>query len=108
MNDPSVAEDARRLVEPSFLLRGVYPNNEHVGRANVRHLGDIEPEWRIAAQILPQQIPVQGDGTVAKYTIELDRQASPAVRRFEGEHLPIPTDARIWIIAMEGLESPVR
>ena len=94
LREPGMAIDARTLVIPPFVERGIYAQSNDILTPVNSVIRYIEAEGRIAAEVPPQIEAVKEDDGIAKDPIEVERDAPSFIRCGQGERSFVPTDAR--------------
>ena len=105
LSEPHVPVDSRALVEPSVAKARVHAHHDAVLRAHRKKVGNVEAEWRVAVIVAADEAPVHEDEHIAKRSVELHRNPSPGVARWNVKLAPIPPHACFRIAPAQRLES---
>ncbi len=92
-HQPDVAVDACALVKPAFVLGGIHAHHQNVFATVVGEVRYVVAEWRVAAQVASEIVPVERHDGVAEHAVEFDRQPPAEIARRDLKHPPIPSDA---------------
>ncbi len=108
LRQPDVAVDARALVVPALLQRGVDAHRDDVVAAVVEVVADVVARAEVAARLVADEEAVHEDARVAVDAVELDRRSAargrPRARRTSGDTSPRsvpgnrgPTALKPWL-----------
>ena len=98
-----MAIDPRALIEPSFVLGGVYAHHQYVPFPKIRKISHVKTEGNIAAHVLADVMAIEHDHGISIDAVKLDADASSLVSSRKIEHAAVPADACFGIFATERL-----
>src|SRR5579864_5428155 len=105
--EPDVPINSRAFGEPAFVLGSVYANDENVVFVVVQEIGDVETEWRVAAQIAAKINSVEHHDRITKDSVEFERKPTVGVARGNFEYAAIAADTGFGKVAANWLVSVV-
>src|SRR5688500_8185533 len=95
--------NARTLIEPSFILRGVNADYEHVRFGKIHKVGYVETKRNVTAQVLAQVMTIEHDHCITIHAVKLEADALPLIVSRERERSAVPANAGLRILAAERL-----
>ena len=102
---PDMPVDARPLIEPPLLHRGVHPDGNDIVAAVIEIVGQFVTETGVSAGLAAEVEAVDPHDRIAKHPVELDADAPAEVRSRDGEGLAVPADGTFGKVAANSLES---